>query len=119
MRGETRAFAEQLISPAGNSVCVLRFDGDIAGTSKNAVLAAFHGLPRDTSKFILLDFTKVGYINSAGIALMVQLLMEADKAGQKVHLFGLSTHFEKVFAVAGITKYARLSHDQASALALL
>jgi len=119
MRGETKSYAEQLISPAGNPVSVLRFEGEIAGSSKNTVLATFHGLPKDASKFVLLDFTKVGYINSAGIALMVQLLMEADKAGQKVHVFGLSRHFEKVFAVAGIDKYAKLSHDLPSALALI
>ena len=119
MRGETKSHAEQLISPAGNSVSVLRFEGDIAGGSKNTVLATFHGLPKEASKFVLLDFSKVGYINSGGIALMVQLLMEADHAGQKVHVFGLSAHFEKVFAVAGIDKYAKLSHDLSSALASL
>ena len=119
MRAEARSYAEQLTSPAGNQVSVLRFEGDIAGTSKNTVLATFHGLPKDASRYVLLDFTKVGYINSGGISLMVQLLMEADKAGQKVHVFGLSHHFEKVFAVAGIDKYAKLSHDLSSALASL
>jgi len=119
LRGESKSYAEQIISPAGTSVSVIRFEGDIAGTSKNAVLAAFHGLPKEASQVVLLDFTKVAYINSGGISLMVQLLMEADKAGQKVHVFGLSRHFEKVFAVAGIDKYAKLSHDQPSALASL
>ena len=119
LRGEAKAHAEQIISPAGTPVSVIRFEGDIVGTSKNTVLASFHGLPKEASKYVLLDFTKVAYINSAGISLMVQLLMEAGKAGQEVHAFGLSRHFEKVFAVAGIDKYARLSHDQASALASL
>lgn len=119
MRGETKSYAEQLISPAGNPVSVLHLEGDIAGASKAIVLATFRGLPKEASKFVLLDFTKVAYINSAGIALLVQLLIEADRAGQKVHVFGLSAHFEKIFSVAGIDKYAQLSHDLPSALAFL
>ena len=38
---------------------------------------------------MLLDFTKVDYINSSGIALVIQMLIEAANAGQKVYAFGL------------------------------
>jgi hypothetical protein len=44
-------------------------------------------------------------------------MMEAANAGQKVSVFGLSAHFQKVFTMVGITKYATLSSDQATALA--
>ena len=68
---------------------------------------------------ILLDFTKVDYINSSGIALVIQLLIEASNSGQKVYAFGLSAHFVKVFTMVGITKYAGLYPGQAEALAAL
>jgi ABC-type transporter Mla MlaB component len=34
-------------------------------------------------KPVLLDFSKVEHINSSGIALIIQVLMEADKTGRK------------------------------------
>jgi anti-sigma B factor antagonist len=114
---ETKSRVDQLTSPAGHSVTVLRFEGDIASTSKDAVLGAYQGLSKETAKLILLDFTKVDYINSSGIALVIQLLMEADRASQKVNAFGLSAHFTKVFTMVGITKYAGLFPNQADALA--
>ena len=40
MQSETKSRVEQLTSPAGNPVTVLRFEGDIASTSKEAVLGA-------------------------------------------------------------------------------
>jgi hypothetical protein len=43
--------------------------------------------------------------------------MEAYHSTQKIYAFGLSPHFTKVFMVAGITKYAKLFSDQASAIA--
>ena len=119
MQTETKSRVEQLTSPAGHAVTVLRFEGDIASTSKDAVLGAYQALPKDSTKIVLLDFTKVDYINSSGIALVIQLMIEASNAGQKVYAFGLSPHFTKVFTMVGITKYAGLFPGQAEALAAL
>ncbi len=119
MQSETKSRVEQLTSPAGLPVSVLRFEGDIASTSKDAVLGTYQALPKGQVKLILLDFTKVDYINSSGIALVIQLLIEASNSGQKVAAFGLSPHFVKVFTMVGITKYAGLFPGQAEALASL
>ena len=119
MQSETKSRVEQLTSPAGLPVSVLRFEGDIASTSKDAVLGTYQALPKGQTKLILLDFTKVDYINSSGIAIVIQMLMEAAKSAQKVAAFGLTPHFDKVFTMVGITKYAKLYKDQATAVASL
>ena len=119
MQTETKTRVDQLTSPADHAVSVLRFEGDIASTSKDAVLGTYQSLPKATNKIVLLDFSKVDYINSSGIALVIQMLIEASNSGQKVYAYGLSTHFTKVFTMVGITKYAGLFPDQASALAAL
>jgi anti-anti-sigma factor len=116
---ETKTRVDQLTSPAGHQVTVLRYEGDIASTSKDAVLGSYQALAKATNKIILLDFTKVDYINSSGIALVIQLLIEASNSGQKVYAYGLSPHFVKVFTMVGITKYAGLFPDQNAALAAL
>jgi anti-anti-sigma regulatory factor len=61
----------------------------------------------------------VDYINSSGIALVIQMLMEANKNSQKIAAFGLTPHFQKVFTMVGITKYASLFPDEAAAKASL
>jgi len=114
---DTKSKIDQVTSPAGTPVTVLRFEGDISSASKDAVIGSYQGLSKATVKFVMLDFTKVEYINSSGIALVIQVLMEAANAGQKVLAFGLSPHFQKVFTMVGITKYAGLFPDQTSALA--
>ncbi len=119
MQTDTKARIDQISSPAGKPVTVLRFEGDISSTSKEAVIGTYQGLSKETVKTVLLDFTKVDYINSSGIALVIQLLMEAANSGQKVAAFGLSPHFQKVFTMVGITKYAGLHPDQAAALAAI
>ncbi len=119
MQTETKARVDQLNSPAGHLVTVLRFEGDIASTSKDAVLGTYQALPKESNKLVLLDFSKVEYINSSGIALIIQMLIEASNSSQKVYAFGLSPHFTKVFTMVGITKYAGLFPGQSEALAAL
>ena len=103
---------------AASRCCHWRRAGATEG-SKGAVLGSYQSLPKETSKLVLLDFTKVDYINSSGIALVIQVLIEASNSGQKVNAFGLSQHFTKVFTMVGITKYASIFPTQADALAAL
>jgi anti-sigma B factor antagonist len=119
VQSETKSRVDQLTSPHGYPVVILRFEGDIASTSKDAVLGAYQALNKETAKLVMLDFGGVDYINSSGIALIIQLLIEASNSGQKIYAFGLSAHFTKVFTMVGITKYASLYPTQADALAAL
>jgi anti-anti-sigma factor len=112
----TQAKVEEVQSPTGSPITVLRFTGDVTSASKAAVLGTFQGLPAD-AKRILLDFSGVDYLNSSGIALVIQLMIAASKTGRMVHTFGLKPHFIKVFTMVGITKYTTLHPDESTARA--
>jgi len=99
-------------------VTLLRFEGDITSFSEAALLGTYRGLPAAEHKAILLDFTKVEYINSSGIAL-ITMLREASTAEQKIHCFGLTPHFKKVFEMVGLMRYTVIHPDEASGLAAL
>jgi anti-sigma B factor antagonist len=117
MQVTTKVSERTAAAASGAPVTILAFSGDISSASKDAILNAYHGLSGGTSK-ILLDFTGVDYINSSGIAIIIQMLLEAGKAGtQSIGIFGLSAHFQKVFTMVGINKYAAMHKDEATALA--
>jgi len=100
------------------TLAIVRLEGDITSASRDAVLGTYEGLAADVSG-VALDFGKVPYLNSSGIALVIQLMMEASKAGRKVSVFGLTPHFQKVFTMVGLTKYTTLHPDEAAAVASL
>ncbi|MDE1178434.1 MAG: STAS domain-containing protein [Edaphobacter sp.] len=97
-------------------ITVLRFAGDITSASQAAVLGTYQGLA-DSTKRILLDFSSVDYLNSSGIALIIQMLIAASKTGQNIQSFGLKPHFQKVFTMVGITKYTTIHPDEQTACA--
>jgi anti-sigma B factor antagonist len=116
MQDQVTRVTVQELNCAGPTVTVLRFQGDITSTSQAAVLGTYEGLPTSV-KLILLDFSKVEYLNSSGIALIIQMMIAAGKHGQTIKTFGLTPHFQKVFTMVGITRYTSLHPDEAAACA--
>ncbi len=112
----TQVKMEEIKSGDGLPITVLRFAGDITSTSQAAVLGTYQGLP-DTAKKILVDFSNVEYLNSSGIALVIQMMIAASKKGQSIQTFGLTPHFQKVFTMVGMTKYTKLHPDEQAACA--
>jgi anti-sigma B factor antagonist len=110
---------QQLTGASGQQITCLRFTGDVSSLSKDAIVGTYQALDKAVHKYILLDFKGVEYLNSSGIALVIQVLMEANKSGQTVAICGLTPHFTKVFTMVGITKYATLYPDEAAALSAL
>jgi anti-sigma B factor antagonist len=83
------------------------------------VLGTYEGV-RLTSRSFLIDFSKVEYINSSGIALVIiRCSWKPAKRIKRSLLFGLTPHFQKVFTMVGIGKYAGLHKDQETAAASL
>ena len=110
---------QQLTGASGQAITCLRFSGDVSSASKDAIVGTYQALDKASHKQILLDFKGVEYLNSSGIALVIQVLMEANKSGQTIAICGLTPHFTKVFTMVGITKYATLYPDEAAAVAAL
>jgi anti-sigma B factor antagonist len=112
----TEVKMEEVECGLGDPITVLRFAGDITSASKAAVLGTYQGIPESTKR-ILLDFSKVEYLNSSGIALVIQMMIAASKNSQMIQTFGLTPHFQKVFTMVGITKYTKLHADEKTACA--
>lgn len=119
MQASSKVSQRTATAASGDTVAILAFTGDIASTSRDTILDSYRALDGSIQK-LLLDFQRVDYINSSGIAIIIQMLMEAHKTGQRsVGIFGLSPHFTKVFTMVGVGKYANMSPDENAALAKL
>ena len=119
MQAANKVSQQQLTGASGQQITCLHFTGDISSVSKDAIVGTYQALDKASNKRILLDFKGVEYLNSSGIALVIQVLMEANKSGQSVAICGLTPHFTKVFTMVGITKYATIYADEGAALSAL
>lgn len=99
-----------------DDVTILNMEGDITSFAEEEILSHFNeGLDGGAQKF-LLDFSSVEYINSSGIAIIIQLLSSARKKDAKVLCCGLSPHFQKVFEMVGLKKYTEMYDSSEEAI---
>lgn len=88
-----------------DGVGIMLLEGDVTNSAEQAMEAAYEKLSSAGLRKILLNFSKVEYINSAGLAVMIGLLSKSRKEGRQLCACGLTPHFQKIFDMVGITKY--------------
>jgi len=65
---------------------------------------------------LVLDFTRLDYISSAGLRTLLRAQQAARKFGGEVRLFGLNDHVLKVFEMAGFHRMLRIAATREEAL---
>lgn len=103
MGTETRI---EVLKEDGLSVFEIR--GDVTSSSESAFSDAYRSLKVEGAGKIILRFQEDSYINSGGIAVLIQLLAETNRNKQKIGITGLSAHFQKIFKMVGITRFAAI-----------
>lgn len=70
----------------------------------------------DGKKHLVLNFSGVPYINSAGIAVLIRLTRHVVKSGCTTFAYGLGAHYQKLFRMVGLTEYMMIYPDEHSVL---
>src|SRR6266511_965714 len=85
-----------------DGVAVLDIVGDIDRDADEPLQDAYDQAvaPGDASG-VLLNFGKVGYINSTGIAVIVGLLARARKERLAISAYGLTEHYRHIIGITG------------------
>ena len=86
---------------AGTAVIVLT--GDVDRDAEAALDAAYKEVGETAS--VVLDFSKVDYINSTGIAVIVGLLARARANRQTLSARGLSEHYRQIFEITRLSDF--------------
>jgi anti-sigma B factor antagonist len=96
-------------SSGPGGLATIRLHGDVDGTSKAALPAAYaRAVASGEPGGVLLDFTDVGYINSTGIAVIVGVLAVARADRRTVSARGLSEHYRHIFTITRLVDFIHL-----------
>ena len=63
---------------AGEETSVIEIHGDITAASEDALMDAYARAGAGVTRAVLLDFSRLEYMNSGGIGLLVTLLVRAN-----------------------------------------
>lgn len=97
--------------------CLIIFlSGDITSNCEEKVLKEYEKVKEKKLQFMIMDFKNVHYINSAGIAVFINLLTMTRQNEQKLYLSNLSEYFLKIFTIIGLIRYSKHFSHLAEAL---
>jgi len=100
-----------------DNAAIIDVSGDVTEQGESAVRSAYvEALEKDPER-VFLNFGDTEYINTSGIAVLISMVMEAEKAGRKIGLYGMSAHYHKVFTLVRLPLYADMYASESEALA--
>jgi anti-anti-sigma factor len=97
-------------------VTLIEVEGDLTAFSEPLLHEAYKNASDQGARKILFNFDENAYMNSGGIAAVIQILAETKRNDQQIGITGLSEHFLKIFNMVGITKVAQIYNSVEEAI---
>jgi len=91
--------------------------GDITAQSEDVLMDAYGRSSGEGVKAIVLNFTRLDYMNSGGIGLLVTLLVRAQRQRQRMLAYGLSDHYRQIFELTRLDEAIGIHDSEDDALA--
>ncbi len=101
------------------AITLFNIKGDLTSFSEPFLNEAYQSANDQGVSKILLKIDKEAYINSGGIAVLIQILAQTKRNNQNIGITGVSDHFKKIFSMVGITKFADIHESVENALEVM
>jgi anti-sigma B factor antagonist len=96
---------------------VIEIRGDVTAASEDALMDAYGRAGEGDTHAVLLDFSRLEYMNSGGIGLLVTLLVRAQRAKQRLLACGLNDHYRQIFELTRLDEAISIYVNEDAALA--
>ena len=89
--------------------------GDVGYTEATKFREALRAANEKKTARLIVDLTKVDYMNTPGLATLVEALQNTKKRSAKLVLFGLTPKVRAIFDIAQLHRVFTITLDEASA----
>lgn len=101
----------------GAGTAVIEITGEVTAACEAVLMKAYDEACAPGTRFIVLDFSGLNYMNSGGIGMLVTLLVRANRQQQKLAAVGLTDHYRQIFELTRLDEAIALHADADAALA--
>lgn len=98
-------------------VALIDLVGDVNAHAERSVHDAWDEATREAPEAVVLNFEDAGYINSTGIALIVEMLASARRQKLPIAAYGLTQHYREIFEITRLADFLAINSDEDSAVA--
>jgi anti-anti-sigma factor len=87
-----------------NNKVIISIGGDVTAVTGEELSTAYQNNSAEGAMKFVLHFEPDCYINSGGLAFLIDIASQSRKKNQTVCISGLSDHFMKIFKMVGLTR---------------
>jgi anti-sigma B factor antagonist len=113
----SKANATMTVRKATATVSIVDIQGEINAFAENALMDVYTQATSGGANVIILNLSRLEYMNSSGIGLLVTLLIRANRQKQRLLTFGLSEHYQKIFELTRLNEAIGIYKTEVEALA--
>ena len=96
---------------------VIDIEGEVNAFAESNLMSAYNLAATGDPPKIILNFTKLGYMNSSGIGLLVTMLIRANRQKQRLLAYGLNEHYRQIFELTRLNEAISIYDSEEAALA--
>jgi anti-sigma B factor antagonist len=100
---------------ADRLICLI--EGEINITRSPELRAFFDGIIKKNEKKVLIDFGAVSYIDSSGLATLIEMYQRLKKIGGSMRCCGMNQKIRNTFEITKLHKLFEIFDDRQQALA--
>ena len=104
---------------ASDGVYVFDITGEINAQAESALMDAYTQVNSAGTRFNILNFQNLQYMNSSGIGLLVTLLIRIQRQKQHLYVCALSDHYRQIFELTRLNEAIGIYASEAEALATI
>ena len=108
-----------LLRKSENGAVVLAITGEVDLHASPKLRAELRAILAEKTGLLLIDFTAVEYIDSSGLATLIEYVREASGRGGKLALFGLKPKVRTIFDLVRLNELFVIAADREAAMAAL
>lgn len=98
-------------------VSVIELEGEVTGFAEDKLMDAYAKASQNGTHAVIFDFSRLDYMNSSGIGLLVTLLIRAQRQKQQIFATGLNQHYKQIFELTRLNEAIGIYDDEAQAVA--
>jgi len=99
-----------------NDVTIVVFHGSLDSKTSPQAQQALDGILADGGRKLLIDFTALDYVSSAGLRVLLATVKRLGGVGGALRLFGLNETVREVFDISGFSTIFAVFATEADAL---
>lgn len=104
------------VRPITPHTCIIDIQGDITAQAETDLMNAYTQASQNGTTAIILNFEGLDYMNSSGIGLLVTMLIRVQRQKQRLLAFGLSDHYQQIFALTRLNEAIGIYDDETAAV---